>query len=72
MLAELAKSYPQLILENATRLKECLDYFTFLHSASASSLVRAISPLFHLSQDLLVSRSYASVGFHGLGMSVTV
>ncbi|KAL2612804.1 hypothetical protein R1flu_024496 [Riccia fluitans] len=51
-LFQLVEDCPQLMLEHSARLKECLDYLTFLSSTSASSLVRAICPLFQLSRDL--------------------
>ncbi|KAL3678719.1 hypothetical protein R1sor_021675 [Riccia sorocarpa] len=52
MIVQLVEGCPQLMLEHSARLEECLDYLTFLSSASASSLVRAICPLFQLSRDL--------------------
>lgn len=55
MLAELVHKYPQLMLDHGSRLKECLDYFTFLPSNPASSIIRALCPLFQLSRDLQVN-----------------
>ncbi|KAG0630407.1 hypothetical protein M758_1G176000 [Ceratodon purpureus] len=40
------------MLDHGSRLKECLDYFTFLPSNPASSIIRALCPLFQLSRDL--------------------
>lgn len=52
LLNQLVQQYPHLLLEHAARLKECLDYFTFLNSFTASSLIKAICPLFQMSRDL--------------------
>lgn len=52
MLAELVQKYPLLMLDHCSRLKECLDYFTFLPSNPASSIIQALCPLFQLSLDL--------------------
>jgi len=52
LLDQLVQQYPHLLLEHAARLKECLDYFTFLNSVSASSIIRAVCPLFQMSCDL--------------------
>ncbi|KAG6544322.1 hypothetical protein Mapa_014156 [Marchantia paleacea] len=52
VIVQLVKGCPQLMLEHSSRLKECLDYFTFLSSTAASSLLQAICPLFQISRDL--------------------
>ncbi|OVA13446.1 Fanconi anemia group I protein [Macleaya cordata] len=52
LLAVLVQSYPYLMLEHAGRLKELLDYFTFMHGQTSSSLVTALLPLIKLSRDL--------------------
>eukprot|EP01018_Ginkgo_biloba_P027856 Gb_08990 [translate_table: standard] len=52
LLDQLVQGYPHLMLEHVACLKECLDYFTFFNSISASSLIRALCPLFHMSHDL--------------------
>lgn len=48
------QKYPLLMLDHCSRLKECLDYFTFLPSNPASSIIQALCPLFQLSLDLQV------------------
>lgn len=54
MLGNLIESYPYIMLEHVSRLKELLDYFTFMHVKVASSIVTAISPLIKFSRDLQV------------------
>lgn len=54
MVGQLAQKYPHLMLEHVARLKECLDYYTFIHPISASSLIYNVCPLLHLSPDLQV------------------
>lgn len=54
LLRNLVESYPYIMLEHVSRLKELLDYFTFMHVKVASSIVTAISPLIKLSRDLQV------------------
>ncbi|MCO5611926.1 hypothetical protein L7F22_066185 [Adiantum nelumboides] len=52
MVGQLVQDYPRIMLEHVSRLKECLDYYTFLHPTSASSLFCSIGSLFQLSSDL--------------------
>ncbi|KAI5081878.1 hypothetical protein GOP47_0001621 [Adiantum capillus-veneris] len=52
MVGQLVQDYPRIMLEHVSRLKECLDYYAFLHPTSASSLFGSIGPLFQLSSDL--------------------
>ncbi|KAI3896837.1 hypothetical protein MKX03_028343 [Papaver bracteatum] len=52
LLAVLVQRYPYLMLEHVGRLKELLDYFTFMNAQTASSLVTALLPLVKLSRDL--------------------
>lgn len=55
MVGQLVQDYPHLMLEHVSRLKECLDYYTFLHPTSASFLIHSIGFLFQLSSDLQVT-----------------
>ncbi|KAK9139320.1 hypothetical protein Scep_009001 [Stephania cephalantha] len=52
LLGCLVRSYPYLMLEHVARLKELLDYFTYMHFKTASSLVTALLPLIKLNRDL--------------------
>ncbi|KAL3577547.1 hypothetical protein D5086_019051 [Populus alba] len=52
LLGHLVQSYPYLMLEHASRLKELLDYFVFMHGKVATHLVAALVPLIKLSRDL--------------------
>ncbi|KAF2289157.1 hypothetical protein GH714_029162 [Hevea brasiliensis] len=48
----LVQSYPYPVLEHVSRLKELLDYFTFMHGNVASYLVAALASLFKFNCDL--------------------
>ncbi|XP_020538725.1 Fanconi anemia group I protein isoform X2 [Jatropha curcas] len=52
LLCCLVQSYPCPMLEHVSRLKELLDYFTFMHGNIASCLVAALVPLIKLNRDL--------------------
>ncbi|CAK7333380.1 unnamed protein product [Dovyalis caffra] len=52
LLGYLVQSYPYLMLEHISRLKELLDYFVFMHDKVATHLVAALMPLINLSCDL--------------------
>ncbi|XP_043711857.1 Fanconi anemia group I protein isoform X2 [Telopea speciosissima] len=52
LLGFLVQSYPYPMLEHVTRLKELLDYFTFMHGQVATSLVTTLLPLMKFSTDL--------------------
>ncbi|PRQ39249.1 putative fanconi anemia group I protein [Rosa chinensis] len=52
LLSNLAQSYPYPMLEHVSRLKELLDYFTFMHGKVAAQLVTALLPLIKFSRDL--------------------
>ncbi|KAF3456246.1 hypothetical protein FNV43_RR00896 [Rhamnella rubrinervis] len=52
LLGNLIESHPYIMLEHVSRLKELLDYFTFMHVKVASSIVTVISPLIKFSRDL--------------------
>ncbi|KAK6930181.1 FANCI solenoid 2 domain [Dillenia turbinata] len=52
LIGHLIQSYPFPMLEHVSRLKELLDYFTFMHYKTASTLVTAILPLIKFSCDL--------------------
>ncbi|KAL5541884.1 hypothetical protein UlMin_009594 [Ulmus minor] len=52
LLCNLVQSYPHPMLEHVSRLKELLDYFTFMHGKVASSIVTALLPLMKFSRDL--------------------
>lgn len=54
VLSNLAQSYPYPMLEHVSRLKELLDYFTFMHGKVAAQLVTALLPLIKFSRDLKV------------------
>ncbi|KAK9933813.1 hypothetical protein M0R45_020988 [Rubus argutus] len=44
LLRNLVQSYPYPMLEHVSRLKELLDYFTFMHGKVAAHLVTALLP----------------------------
>ncbi|KAK8960652.1 hypothetical protein KSP40_PGU004403 [Platanthera guangdongensis] len=46
------QNYPYPMLEYVARLKELLDYFTFMHDNTAVSLINAILPLIKFSKEL--------------------
>ncbi|PON88352.1 Fanconi anemia group I protein [Trema orientale] len=52
LLGNLVQSYPYLLLEHVSRLKELLDYFTFMNGKVASGVVTALLPLTKFSRDL--------------------
>ncbi|KAI0510346.1 hypothetical protein KFK09_010947 [Dendrobium nobile] len=52
LLGYLVKDYPYPMLEYVARLKELLDYFTFMHEKTAISVIDAILPLIKFSKDL--------------------
>lgn len=54
LLGDLVQNYPHLVLEHVSRLKELLDYFTFMHGKVASGFVSALLPLTKFSRDLQV------------------
>ncbi|KAM4126898.1 hypothetical protein ACJW30_02G049000 [Castanea mollissima] len=52
LLSNLIQTYPYPMLEHVYRLKELLDYFTFMHGNVAVYLVTALLPLIKFSRDL--------------------
>lgn len=54
LLDYLVQSYPYPMLEYVSRMKELLDYFTFMHGKTSIRLVKAILPLVKYSHDLQV------------------
>ncbi|KAL5701318.1 hypothetical protein ACHQM5_026665 [Ranunculus cassubicifolius] len=52
LLGYLSRSYPYPMLEHVARLKDLLDYFTYMHGELSASLVAAVLPLINLSRDL--------------------
>ncbi|EEF45561.1 conserved hypothetical protein [Ricinus communis] len=52
LLAFLVRSCPYPMLEHVSRLKELLDYFTFMNGNVASDLVTALVPLIKFNRDL--------------------
>ncbi|XP_058083253.1 uncharacterized protein LOC131231163 isoform X2 [Magnolia sinica] len=52
LISCLVQSYPYPTLEHVARLKELLDYFTFMHDKTSISFVTAILPLMKFSRDL--------------------
>ncbi|XP_030508178.2 uncharacterized protein LOC115722932 isoform X1 [Cannabis sativa] len=52
LLGSLVQSYPYLLLDHVSRLKELLDYFTFMNGKVASGIVTALVPLTKFSHDL--------------------
>ncbi|KAF6165439.1 hypothetical protein GIB67_017921 [Kingdonia uniflora] len=51
-LGYLVQRYPYPMLEHVARLKDLLDYFTFMHEKTATSIVNALLPLLRFSRDL--------------------
>lgn len=58
LVFSLVQSYPYPVLEHVSRLKELLDYFTFVRGNVASYLVAALAPLFKFNRDLRVNASH--------------
>ncbi|KAJ9699622.1 hypothetical protein PVL29_005473 [Vitis rotundifolia] len=52
LLGYLIQSLPYPMLEHVSRLKEFLDYFTFMHGKIATCFVTALLPLIKFSRDL--------------------
>ncbi|KAH7446644.1 hypothetical protein KP509_01G066800 [Ceratopteris richardii] len=52
MIGQLVQANPHIMLDHICHLKECLDYYAFLHPSLAASLFQSIRPLFQLSSDL--------------------
>ncbi|KAF5185291.1 Fanconi anemia group i protein-like protein [Thalictrum thalictroides] len=52
LLGYLSRSYPYPMLEHIARLKDLLDYFSYMHGGISTSLVTAFLPLLKLSRDL--------------------
>ncbi|KAH9765890.1 Fanconi anemia group I-like protein [Citrus sinensis] len=52
LIGNLVQNYPYPMLEHVSRLKELLDYFTFMHGKVATYLVTALLPLINFSRDL--------------------
>ncbi|PKI65062.1 hypothetical protein CRG98_014531 [Punica granatum] len=48
-----SESYPYQMLEHVSRLKELLDYFTFMDGTLAAYLINSLLPLIKFSRDLL-------------------
>lgn len=55
LLGHLIQCYPYPMVEHVPRLKELLDYFTFMDGKVASYLVSALLPLIRFSRDLQVN-----------------
>ena len=55
LIGNLVQNYPYPMLEHVSRLKELLDYFTFMHGKVATYLVTALLPLIKSSHDLQVN-----------------
>jgi len=72
LLGHLVQSYPYLMLEHASRLKELLDYFVFMHGMVATHLVAALVPLIKLSRDLRVNIFSYSALFMFLSRGETI
>ncbi|XP_031386408.1 Fanconi anemia group I protein isoform X1 [Punica granatum] len=53
LLGNLIQSYPYQMLEHVSRLKELLDYFTFMDGTLAAYLINSLLPLIKFSRDLL-------------------
>lgn len=54
LLGSLVQSYPYPMLEHVGRLKELLDYFTFMPEKVSISLATSLLPLIKFSHDLQV------------------
>ena len=54
LLGNLVQSYPYPMLEHVSRMKELLDYFTFMHGKVAAEVVSVLLPLIKFSRDLQV------------------
>jgi len=52
LLTSTIKSYPHVILESMSRLREAFDYLTLLPLSTADGLLRSIQPLLKLSPTL--------------------
>ncbi|ERN02161.1 Fanconi anemia group I protein isoform X1 [Amborella trichopoda] len=52
LLGRLVQSNPYPMLEHVSRLKELLDYFSFMHLKTSTSLIAALLPLAKYSHDL--------------------
>ncbi|XP_062107746.1 uncharacterized protein LOC133818728 isoform X3 [Humulus lupulus] len=52
LLGSLVQRSPYLLLDHVSRLKELLDYFTFMNGKVASGIVTALVPLTKFSRDL--------------------
>ncbi|KAF5944697.1 hypothetical protein HYC85_018774 [Camellia sinensis] len=52
LLGYLVQRYPYPLLEHVSRLKELLDYFTFMHGNISTHLVTILLPLINFSRDL--------------------
>ncbi|BBG93163.1 hypothetical protein Prudu_001092, partial [Prunus dulcis] len=52
LLGNLVQSYPYPMLEHVSRMKELLDYFTFMHGKVAAEVVSVLLPLIKFSRDL--------------------
>ncbi|KAF8021796.1 hypothetical protein BT93_G2051 [Corymbia citriodora subsp. variegata] len=53
LLGHLIRNYPYAIKEHVCRLKELLDYFTYMDGKVASCLVASLLPLIKISRDIL-------------------
>ncbi|CAM8915143.1 unnamed protein product [Rhodiola kirilowii] len=52
LLGFLVKSYSYQLLEHCSRLKDLLDYFTYMHGDVASNLITILLPLIKISREL--------------------
>jgi len=52
LLTWIIKSYPHVVLESTSQLREAFDYLTLLPLTTADGLLRAIQPLLKLSSTL--------------------
>ncbi|XP_077218685.1 fanconi anemia group I-like protein [Tasmannia lanceolata] len=53
LLGYLVQRFPYHMLEHVAQLKELLDYFTFIHEKTATSLIPALLPLIKFSRNFL-------------------